>query len=115
MLVASTDPARIGGLEEVLAKRTNVQGVDDPLVLGAILQAGLVSAVVIDCANLPLDAETVRELAHSLGEGRLLLWGAPEEVEAAFEGRTVIGCAAGAGIRHVAALCLALIDDLARA
>jgi hypothetical protein len=115
VLVASGDPERAGQIARALAKHTDVEAVAEPSVLPAMVWADLASAIVIDWQGCAVPPDTIDELAASMKiGGRLVLWGAPREVEERFlsAGRaTWLSCSKNAGAVHVAGIVLALLAD----
>ncbi|MDQ3031410.1 MAG: hypothetical protein M3Y87_03265 [Myxococcota bacterium] len=114
VLVASSDPQRIALIAKALSKHADVEPVEDPESLAALVWAELASAVVIDWMRCPLDVMAIDELAASVSEGgRLVLWGAPPEVEERFleaKRATWLSCARTAPPSHVAGIVLALLE-----
>lgn len=114
VFVASSDPQRVAVIAKALAKHADVEPVDDPESLVALVWAELASAVVIDWMRCPLDVMAIDELAASVSEGgRLVLWGAPPEVEERFleaKRATWLSCARTAPPSHVAGIVLALLE-----
>lgn len=115
VLVASSEADRVAAIARALAKHADVEALTEPSALPAMIWADLASAIVIDWARCPLDPDAVDEIAASAKTGgRLVLWGAPREVEERFLeiGRaTWFSCAKGAGPSHVAGIVLALLAD----
>lgn len=113
VMVASSSSERIATIARALAKHADVEAVSDPEALAALVWAELASAIVIDWTDCPLDAAEIDELAASMAEGgRLVLWGAPTEVEERFlEAKRAkwLSCARTAPAGHVASIVLALL------
>ncbi|UJR83589.1 Hypothetical protein I5071_56570 [Sandaracinus amylolyticus] len=118
VLVASSEPERVAQIARALSKHADVEAIPEPSSLPAMVWADLASAIVIDWARCPLDTDAIDELAAGMKTGgRLVLWGAPREVEARFLeiGRaTWLSVARTAGAGHVAGIVLALLSDETR-
>lgn len=114
VLVASSDADRIALIARALAKHADVEPVDDPATLAAMVWAELASAIVIDWPNCALEPTAIDELAAGMSEGgRLVLWGAPPEVQERFleaKRATWLSCARAAPASHVAGIVLALLE-----
>jgi len=78
--VVSRDPQRVVALSQELAHHADVEPVD-PEVVPSMLFAQLASAVVLDWSSAPMAPELLDPIVDALGAGRLVLWGAPREVE----------------------------------
>lgn len=115
VLIASLDRGRVDELGRALAKHADVEPVDDAAALPALAWASLASAIVIDWARFPLDDAMIDELGAGASEGaKLVLWGAPPEIEArllASQRATWLSCARGATPKHVAGMVLALLSE----
>jgi hypothetical protein len=114
VLVASSKDERVSAITRALCKHVDVEAVAEPDSIATFVWAKLASAVVIDWASCPLDASAIDELTASISTGgRLVLWGAPPEVEERFleaKDATWLGCANIAPASHVASIVLALLD-----
>lgn len=113
VLVASSDPDRVQGIARVLATHADVEPILDSDVIPSLLWARLASVLVIDWSRAPLDPAVLEEIVAGTGEIRVVLWGAPPEVEESFVGArgTWIGCARTASAAHVAGIVLALVSS----
>jgi hypothetical protein len=115
VLVASSDHDRVKVIAEALAHHADVEAIDDAGGLRAILWAQLATLVVVDWGHSPLDGDVIQDLAASMPATRIMLWGAPPEVEQAFVAATRGGsgswltCSGRASPSHVAGMVLALL------
>ncbi len=114
VLVASSQDERVSAITRALCRHVDVEAITEPESIAEFVWAKLASAVVIDWSSCPLDASLIDELTASISAGgRLVLWGAPPEVEERFleaKDATWLGCAKAAPASHVASIVLALLD-----